>query len=106
MQVTKHIAVLAITAALCLGSSHVEPADQSSPKHLVILKVLVSEEGKPLQVEVEKSSDQKEIDRAAIDAAYRQRLLPYRHEGRPVEAWIRIRFEFQLEQSEQGHLRK
>ncbi len=63
----------------------------------VLLRVLVDETGKPVQVLVAKSSGSRELDRAALKhvlAAWR--FHPAQRDGHAIEAWAQVPVEFKL----------
>lgn len=53
----------------------------------VLLGLHVLADGRIAEVEVRRSSGHPRLDRAAMDAARRWRLLPARRDGQPVELW-------------------
>lgn len=53
----------------------------------VVLGLHVQADGRIAEVEVRSSSGHPRLDRAAIDAARRWRLLPARRDGQPVALW-------------------
>jgi len=64
----------------------------------VILRVLVAEDGRPLRIEVDRSSGHRELDRAAErQILQRWRFQPAQREGRPVQSWVRIPIAFRLD---------
>ena len=63
----------------------------------VLLKVLVSSEGRPLRIEIEASSGHGILDRDAVAEVRRWRFKPALHGGRPVEMWIRQPVTYRLE---------
>lgn len=64
----------------------------------VLLRVLVDEQGKPLQVEVEKTSGSKVLDKSACDQVLAAWLFqPAMAQGQPVKAWARVPVSFQLQ---------
>lgn len=64
----------------------------------VLLRVRVDESGKPVAVEVEKSSGHRVLDRAARDHVLEHwRFQPALVEGRPVPAWARVPLNFRIE---------
>jgi protein TonB len=65
----------------------------------VTLRVLVDEEGKPVEVSVEKSSGQELLDRAAREQVLAKwRFQPAQIDGRHVRAWARVPVTFSLRQ--------
>jgi protein TonB len=64
----------------------------------VLLRVRVDETGKPVAVEVEKSSGHRILDRAARDHVLKRwRFQPALVQGRPVSAWARVPLNFRIE---------
>ena len=64
----------------------------------VLLRVRVDESGKPVAVEIEKSSGHRVLDRAARDHVLKRwRFQPALVEGRPVAAWARVPLNFRIE---------
>jgi len=62
----------------------------------VLLRVLVDDQGRTKSVEINASSGNDALDRAAIEAIKRWRFQPARHADKPVESWLRIPIEFRL----------
>ncbi len=56
----------------------------------VILKVLVSQTGQPLNVLLEKSSGSPILDRAAVKAVKEWVFRPGKIDGTPVDMWVRV----------------
>ena len=71
-----------------------ERALKDRVRGLVILKVLVSEDGAPARITVEKSA-RDDLTRAAIAAAGQWRFEPARRNGRPVRTFATLRFPFE-----------
>jgi protein TonB len=61
---------------------------------LVVLQVLVSETGVPLEVKVEKAA-RADITAAAVTAARQWRFEPARKDGRAVRSYATVRFPFE-----------
>ncbi|HEY3204946.1 MAG TPA: energy transducer TonB [Thermoanaerobaculia bacterium] len=61
---------------------------------LVVLKVLVSESGTPLDVRVERGA-RADLNRAAVEAARQWRFEPARKGGRAVRTFATVRFPFE-----------
>jgi TonB family protein len=61
---------------------------------VVVLKVLVSETGSPLKVDLEKGV-RADIDAAAVSAALQWRFEPARKDGRAVRTFATVRFSFE-----------
>ena len=62
----------------------------------VLLRVLVSREGRPLAVDIEKSSGYGRLDAAALDAVRRWKFVPARQGDEPVEAAVLVPLDFAL----------
>ena len=62
----------------------------------VILRVLVDVNGDPTQIEVEKSSRSRLLDRAAIDAVRNWKFNPGLKNGQPVAGWVLVPISFKL----------
>jgi periplasmic protein TonB len=62
----------------------------------VLLRVLVDDQGRSKQVEINSSSGSDALDRAAAEAIKRWRFHPARYGDKPVESWLRIPIEFRL----------
>jgi protein TonB len=61
-----------------------------------VLRVLVGVAGRPVQVEVEKSSRSRLLDRAAIDAVRNWVFNPGQRDGKPVQGWVLVPISFKL----------
>lgn len=72
-------------------------ARRSGDQGTVMLKVLVSPEGVPLRVELDRSSGSKLLDGAALDAVKNWRFVPARRGAENVEGWVRVPVVFKLE---------
>jgi len=75
-------------------------ARRSGEQGTVYLHVLVTVDGRAAQVEVERSSGSKVLDRAALDAVRGWRFVPARRGVQPVEKWVGIPITYQLEEEE------
>jgi protein TonB len=65
----------------------------------VLLRVLVDETGKPIEVDIEKSSGQLLLDRSAHDQVLKKWLFqPAVVQGQHVKAWARVPVTFNLNQ--------
>ena len=62
----------------------------------VILRVLVGADGTPKDIQIEKSSGFRELDRAAMDAAKTWVFNPGQRDGHTVEGWALVPFKFNL----------
>jgi protein TonB len=63
----------------------------------VTLRVLVSAEGRPEQVELERSSGFDTLDLAAVQGVRQWRFAPARRGGEPHQAWVLVPIVFRLE---------
>jgi len=72
-------------------------ARRNGDQGTVMLKVLVSPEGVPARVELDKSSGSSPLDSAALDAVKAWRFVPARRGAQNVEAWVRVPVVFRLE---------
>ena len=73
-----------------------ESARREGREGSVLLRVLIDDQGRSKQVEVNHSSGSDALDRAAAEAIKRWRFHPARHGQNPVESWVRIPIEFRL----------
>jgi protein TonB len=62
----------------------------------VLLRVLVDDQGRSKQIEINSSSGSDALDRAAAEAIKRWRFHPARYGDKAVESWLRIPIEFRL----------
>jgi TonB family protein len=62
----------------------------------VLLRVLVDERGQTKTVEINSSSGNEALDRAATEAVKRWHFHPARYDNKAVESWLRIPIEFRL----------
>jgi len=62
----------------------------------VVLLVTVSEDGEPINVTVEKSSHDRSLDRAAVEAAKKWKFIPKQENGRRVQGVVRVPVDFNL----------
>ncbi len=65
----------------------------------MLLRVLVGLDGKPVQIEVEKSSRSRLLDRAAIDAVQGWVFNPGLRDGKPVQGWVLVPISFKLSEA-------
>ena len=63
----------------------------------VTLKVLVTREGSPSSVSIEKTSGSAALDQAAVEAVKSWRFAPARQGEQPVEAWVLVPIVFRLD---------
>lgn len=73
-----------------------ESARRDGHEGRVLLRVLVDDQGRSKQVEINSSSGSDALDRAAAEAIRRWRFHPARYGDQPVESWLRIPIEFRL----------
>ncbi len=71
-----------------------ERALKERARGLVVLRVLVSESGEPLDIKVEKEA-RADLTAAAVAAARQWRFEPARKGGRAVRAFTTVRFPFE-----------
>lgn len=62
----------------------------------VLLRVLVGTDGRPVQIEVERSSRSRLLDQAAIQAVREWVFNPGMKEGVPVQSWVIVPIKFSL----------
>jgi periplasmic protein TonB len=73
------------------------PALKQGAEGTVVLRVLVGADGRPLRVEIERSSGHRTLDRSARDHVLgRWRFEPARSGGRTVEAWALIPIDYRI----------
>lgn len=73
-----------------------EDARRAGREGRVLLRVLVDDQGRSQQVEINRSSGSDLLDRAAVDAIKNWRFYPARYGDRAIESWIKIPIEFAL----------
>jgi protein TonB len=73
-----------------------ESARREGREGRVLLRVLVDDQGRSKSVEVNSSSGNEALDRAAADAIKRWRFHPARYGDKAVESWLRVPIEFRL----------
>jgi TonB family protein len=76
-----------------------ESARRKGREGTVLLRVLVNEEGRAKTIEINKSSGDDSLDRAASEAIQQWRFIPARYGQKVVESWIRIPVDFRLADS-------
>lgn len=74
-------------------------ARRNGEQGTVTLRVLVTREGAPASVSVEKTSGSGHLDRAALEAVKGWRFVPARRGTEPIEAWVLVPIVFRLEGS-------
>lgn len=62
----------------------------------VLLKVLVSEQGMPEEVELDTSSGFERLDQAAIDAVKKWSFIPAKRSNQPISAYVLVPVKFSL----------
>lgn len=62
----------------------------------VLLRVRVTKDGVPSQVEIKQSSGSERLDQSALSAVWRWKFVPARRGATPVEAWVVIPISFTL----------
>jgi periplasmic protein TonB len=91
-----------VEASLAYRSAPLAFPPQAIRQHMhgiVLLRVLVDEEGKPVQVIVERSSGYKLLDRSAREQVLAGwRFQPASVDGHAVRAWARVPVSFELRQ--------
>ncbi|SFS08658.1 protein TonB [Dyella sp. OK004] len=89
-----------VEATLAYRSSPLTFPSIAIRKHMhgtVLLRVLVDEDGKPVQVNVEQSSGEPVLDRSAREQVMANwRFQPATVQGRAVQAWARVPVSFEL----------
>ncbi|MRT19152.1 energy transducer TonB, partial [Comamonas sp. CAH-2] len=63
----------------------------------VLLRVMVSEQGLPQQIEIKTSSGYERLDKAAITSVQRWRFVPGKRNGVPEAMWYIVPINFVLE---------
>jgi protein TonB len=63
----------------------------------VRLKVFVSKDGKPTQVQLDQSSGSAALDSAALDAVRGWQFVPARRGQEPIDSWVLVPLVFRLE---------
>jgi len=74
-------------------------ARRNGEQGTVTLRVLVTRDGVPASVNVEKTSGSGHLDSAALEAVRTWRFAPARQGVQPVEAWVLVPIVFRLEGS-------
>lgn len=72
-------------------------ARRNGEQGTVTLKVLVTREGAPAKVSVDKTSGSAHLDAAALETVRSWRFVPARQGMQPVEAWVLVPIVFRLE---------
>jgi TonB family protein len=71
-----------------------ERALKDRVRGLIILRVLVSEDGLPVRITVDKGA-REDLIKASVEAAQQWRFQPARKDGRPVRTFAILRFPFE-----------
>ena len=61
-----------------------------------MMKVLVSREGNPLKIDVNKTSGYNILDKTAVEAVKKWRFVPARQGDTPFEEWVQVPVSFHL----------
>jgi protein TonB len=72
-------------------------ARRNGEQGTVTLKVLVSRDGQPASVDIERTSGSPILDNAAREAVRSWRFTPARRGAQAVEAWVLVPIVFRLE---------
>lgn len=72
-------------------------ARQAGEQGTVTLRVLVTRDGLPSRVEIEKSSGSKNLDAAARDGVWGWRFVPARQGSDPIESWMLVPVVFRFD---------
>jgi periplasmic protein TonB len=72
-------------------------ARRNGEQGTVTLRVLVSRDGLPARVSIEKTSGSRHLDAAALETVQSWRFAPARSGTEPVEAWVLVPIVFRLE---------
>ena len=75
-----------------------QQAREDREEGLVVLRVLISSEGLPMNIQLDKSSGFRALDAAAVSGVKRWSFTPATHSQRAIEAWIDIPIRFRLDQ--------
>ncbi len=90
-------ALAALACHVCPAPPYPRAALRAGKTGRVLLRLLVDEQGWPLQVTVDASSGHRDLDRAAAEHVKAMwRLHPARHQGRAVSAQALVPIEFNL----------
>ncbi len=72
-------------------------ARRNGDEGTVLLRVLVGRDGAPLKVELDRTSQSRALDAAALDAVRNWRFMPARRGAVAIEDWVRVPVVFRLE---------
>lgn len=79
------------------GPTYPPSSRRKREEGVVRLRVQVSAEGAPNQVQLERSSGSADLDNAALDIVRKRwRFVPAQQAGKPVSAWVIVPLEFSL----------
>lgn len=78
------------------GPSYPYAARRAREQGTVMLKVLVTPEGRAGDIEINESSGFDRLDQAAIQTVRKWRFVPAKQAGKPVAAWVLVPVGFQL----------
>lgn len=70
-------------------------------KHIegrVVVRMLVTSEGRPMDLSIQEANPPGVFENASLEAARRWRFKPGRYEGRNVDTWVLLPFNFSLVQ--------
>jgi periplasmic protein TonB len=79
------------------GPRYPDAARRAGEQGTVTLRVLVTREGLPARVTVEKSSGSAHLDNAALEAVKAWRFTPARQGAERIESWMLVPVAFRLE---------
>ncbi len=71
-------------------------AQRSHIEGKVVVRILVTAQGKPAELSVHSATPAGVFDEAALDAARRMRFSPGKYDGRAVDTWVLLPFDFEL----------
>lgn len=72
-------------------------AKRNNEQGMVVLRVLVKQDGSAGRVEVKSSSGFERLDRAAVEAVETWHFNPATHDGKPVDEWYQVPIPFKLQ---------
>lgn len=79
------------------GPSYPYLSRKAREQGVVLLRVLVTPEGRAARLEIRESSGHIRLDKAALDTVRKWRFRPARQGGNPVEAWVLVPVTFSLQ---------
>ena len=74
-----------------------ESARQDQQQGLVVLRVLISSEGRPIDIRIDRGSGFRALDTAAVAGVKRWSFIPATQNQKAIEAWITIPIRFRLD---------